>query len=139
MILVDTNVLMYAVGAEHPNKATANQFLRRVAAGEVDATIDAEVLQEIIHRYRALNRWPDGQKVYVLARKLFPETLAITGSVMDYAKGLADEDPSLSARDAVHAAVVATYKLGGICTFDNDFDRIRGCRRVGIQSGTAAS
>ena len=35
-------------------------------------------------------------------------------------------------RDAVHAAVVAIYKLEGICTFDRDFDRIRDCRRVGL-------
>ena len=132
MILVDTNILMYVVGAEHPNKAPANQFLRRVAAGEIEATVDAEVLQEIMHRYRHLNRWADGQKVFELTRKLFPEVLAVTGAVMDYAKRLADEDASISARDAVHAAVVATYKLEGICTFDLDFDRIRGCRRVGL-------
>ena len=132
MILVDSNVLMYASGAEHPNKHLALRFLNRVAAGELEATVDAELLQEIIHRYRALNRWPDGQQVYTLARSMFPEVLAITGAVMDYAKQLADEDPGVSARDAVHAAVVAIYKLEGICTFDRDFDRIRDCRRVGL-------
>lgn len=132
MILVDANVLMYAAGAEHPNKAPALGFLKRVAAGEIEATVDAELLQEIIHRYRALNRWSDGQQVYTLARGLFPQVLAITGAVMDYAKQLADEDPQISARDAVHAAVVEIYRLEGICTFDRDFDRIRGCRRVGL-------
>lgn len=132
MMLVDANVLMYAAGAEHPNKAPAMSFLRRVANEEVEATVDAEVLQEIIHRYRALNRWPDGQKVFALARKLFPEVLSITGAVMDQAKQLADGDLTISARDAVHAAVVSSYQLEGICTFDKDFDRIPGCRRVGI-------
>ena len=130
MILVDSNVLMYSAGAEHPNKAPAVQFLKRVAAGETEATVDAEVLQEIIHRYRALNRWDEGRKVYEVARGLFPEVLAITGVVMDRAKQLVDEDSTVSARDAVHAAVVAVYRLEGICTFDGDFDRIRGCVRV---------
>jgi predicted nucleic acid-binding protein len=51
---------------------------------------------------------------------------------MDYAAKLADRDPGISARDGVHAAVMAVYKLEGICTFDGDFDRIPGCRRVGI-------
>ena len=134
MMLVDANVLMYAAGTEHANKATALEFLRRVANEEVEATVDAEVLQEIIHRYRALRRWPDGQKVFALARRLFPDVLAITGSVMDQAKLLADGDANLSARDAIHAAVVRAYKLEGICTFDKDFDRIPGCRRVGIGS-----
>ena len=133
MILVDANVLMYAAGAGHPNKAPAMGFLKRVAQGQVEATVDAEVLQEIIHRYRALHRWHDGQKVFTLARGLFPEVLSITGAVMDRAKQLADEDPTVSARDAVHAAVVVTYQLEGICTFDQHFDRIRGCRRVEIE------
>jgi predicted nucleic acid-binding protein len=70
--------------------------------------------------------------VFTLARKLFPEVLAITGAVMDRARELADEDFGVSARDAVHAAVVAVYGLEGICTFDADFDRIRGCRRLGL-------
>jgi predicted nucleic acid-binding protein len=132
MILVDSNVLMYSSGAPHPNKRPALDFLERVAVGEIEAAVDAEVLQEIIHRYRALRRWSEGQQVYALARKLFPEVLAITGGVMDGAKPLADEDATISARDAVHAAVVATYRLDGIYTFDSDFDRIRGCRRVAL-------
>ena len=132
MILVDSNVLMYAAGTDHPNKAAAVDFLERVAAGEVSATVDAEALQEIIHRYRSLNRWAEGRRVYSLARSLFPEVLAVNGKVMDRAKELVDDDISLSARDALHAAVVNIYKLDGICTFDRDFDRIRGCRRVGI-------
>ena len=41
MILVDSNVLMYASGAEHRNKHLALRFLNRVAAGEVEATVDA--------------------------------------------------------------------------------------------------
>lgn len=133
MILVDSNVLMYASGAEHPNKAPSVAFLKRVAAGQLEATIDAEVLQEVIHRYRALHRWPEGRRVYELARRLFPDVLAITGEVIDYAKQLADADDRISARDSVHAAVVAEYKLEGICTFDTDFDRIRGCRRIRVR------
>jgi predicted nucleic acid-binding protein len=129
MILVDTNVLMYANGAEHPNKHLALHFLQQVAAGDVEATVDAQVLQEIIHRYRALRRWREGRRVYELARTLFPEVVAITGLVMDHAKRLADAYPDLSARDAVHAGVVIAYGLEGIYTFDRDFERIRECRR----------
>jgi predicted nucleic acid-binding protein len=51
---------------------------------------------------------------------------------MDMAKGLLDADPTISSRDAVHAAVVSADKLYGICTFDRDFDRIPGCRRIRI-------
>ena len=130
MMLVDTNVLMYASGAEHPNKALATAFLRRVATGDVSATLDAEVLQEVIHRYRALRRWEEGRKVYSLARTLFPDVLAITGSVVDGARTLVDQIDGLTARDAIHASVVSVYNLEGICTFDCDFDRIPGCKRI---------
>ncbi|MBK9167711.1 MAG: type II toxin-antitoxin system VapC family toxin [Bryobacterales bacterium] len=130
MILTDANVLMYAAGAAHPNKAPAVAFLDRVANNQVTATVDAEVLQEILHRYRALNRWADGQLVFDFARRLFPEVLSITGEVMDRARVILETDPTLTARDAVHAAVVAVYKLERICSFDRDFDRIAGCNRI---------
>lgn len=130
MILVDSNILMYAAGGDHPNKKPALRFLDRVAGGEVDAVIDTEVLQEILHWYLSLKRWAEGQRVYDLARMLFPDVLPVTGEVMDRAKLLADKDSTVSARDAVHAAVVAAYGLDGICTFDRDSDRIRGCKRV---------
>ena len=38
---------MYAGGSSHPNKAPSLAFLERVALGELDACMDAEVLQEI--------------------------------------------------------------------------------------------
>lgn len=130
MILVDANVLMYASGAEHPNKEAAIVFLQKVAAGKVDAAIDAEVLQEVIHRYTSLRLWEEGRKVYAVPRSLFPEVLAVTGLVMDQAKVLVDQLGFVSARDAVHAAVVVVNDLDGICSFDSDFDRIPGCKRI---------
>ncbi len=130
MILVDSNILMYAVGAPHPQKQPALDFLEKVANGEIDAAIDAEALQEILHRYRSLNRWTEGQRVYVLARSLFSDILPITGELLEHAKELMDAYPALSARDAIHAAVVRFYKLNSICSFDRDFDGIKGCARI---------
>jgi predicted nucleic acid-binding protein len=63
VILLDTNLFMYAAGADHPNKAPAGRYLDRVASGEVETAIDAETLQEILHRYRAIRRWEDGRQV----------------------------------------------------------------------------
>ena len=130
MMLVDANVLMYAGGAEHPNKAIAEQFLLRVAENQIDATIDAEVLQEILHRYISTRRWALGKRVYSVARSLFPEVLPLTAAVMDQARDFVTAHPNLSARDAVHAAVVRVYNLEGICTFDRDFDHIPTVTRI---------
>ncbi len=130
MILLDANVLMYAAGADHPNKEPSIRFLERVAQGEVEAVLDTESLQEILHRYRALGRWAEGRRVYDLARQLIPEILPITAPVVDQARELMDSHERLSARDAIHAAVVFTYRLEAICSFDRDFDAVRGLRRI---------
>lgn len=130
MILIDSNVLMYAGGAEHPNKARSLALLRKVADSSLAAVLDAEVLQEIIHRYRALNRWEDGRRLYELARSLFSEDLPVAGEVMDQAKELVTAIAHLSVRDAVHAAVVLVNSLEGICSSDSDFDRIPDIARI---------
>jgi uncharacterized protein len=130
LILLDANVLMYAVGTEHPHKQPSAQLLERIASGQVDAAIDAETLQELLHRYRALDRWPDARSVYGLTRRLFPTVLPITGETVDAAQQLMDRYRSLMARDAIHAAAVQVNDLAAICTYDRDFDVIDGLPRI---------
>lgn len=130
MILVDANILMYAAGADHPNKKPSIGFLERVVRGEIEAVIDAETPQEILHRYRALRRWDDGKAVYDLARQIFTEVLPITADVLDRARSLLDRYPNLMARDGLHAAVVEVHGLAGLCSFDKDFDQIDSIRRI---------
>ena len=129
MILVDANVIMYAAGAEHPHKRPSVALLDRVARGEVEATIDAEVLQEILHRYRAIGRWEDGRRVYDLARQLFRSVVPVTADVLDRARRILDTDRRIMARDALHAAVVMAEGLEAVCSWDRDFDRIKGIVR----------
>ena len=108
MILLDANVVMYAAGADHPNKEPSVRFLERGARGEVEGALDAQSLQEILHRYRALGRWAEGRRVYDLARRLFPEILPITTPLVDRARRL----------------------LEAICSYDTEFDAVRGLRRI---------
>lgn len=56
MIFVDSNVPMYLVGAAHPHKVDAQHLLERCIADPQLLVTDAEVLQEILHRYVALDR-----------------------------------------------------------------------------------
>jgi hypothetical protein len=130
LILIDANIFMYAAGAEHPHKAPSVALLRRVALGETEAAVDAEVLQEILHRYRAIRRWQDGRQVYALARRIVPLVLAITDQIVDRARDLLDEDPRLSARDALHAAVALDRDIDAICSYDRDLDQVVGLRRI---------
>ena len=101
MILIDTNIIMYAAGAAHPHKRPSVQLLEQVARGDLEAIIDAETLQEILHRYRSIKRWTDGRKVYDLARQIFPEVIPVTSEVLDHARQLLDANAGLMARDAL--------------------------------------
>jgi len=130
LILIDANIFMYAVGAAHPNKPPSIDYLRRVANGEIDAATDAEVLQEILHRYRAICRWDDGTRVYDLAKSLVPKVLPITSDTVDRARSLMETDSDLGARDAIHAAVALVNGCTAICSYHRAFDRIVGLGRV---------
>ncbi|MEX0691332.1 MAG: type II toxin-antitoxin system VapC family toxin [Gemmatimonadales bacterium] len=129
MILVDANVLMYAAGAAHPHKAASVHLLRRVASGDLEAALDAEVLQEVLHRYRALGRWAEGRRVFDQARVIFPVVFPITVTELDRARALLDRYAAVMARDALHAAVVMEQGLEAICSFDRDFDQLAGITR----------
>lgn len=130
MILIDTNVFLYAVGAAHPLKERSLDWLDRVAGGEIDAAVDAEVLQEILNRYRAIGRWNEGRVAYDLVRRVVPLVLPVTAPILDDARGLLDRYPKLAARDALHAAVCRLHRAESIASFDADLDGISGVHRV---------
>lgn len=129
MILIDSNVLMYAAGAPHPHKGPSLALLERIAGGEVEAAVDAEALQEILHRYRAIDEWARGRHVYDLARRVFPSVIPVDAHVLDRARELMDAHADLQARDAVHAAVVLHHDMEALCSYDRDFDRVPGIVR----------
>jgi predicted nucleic acid-binding protein len=130
VILVDANVLMYATGAPHPHKDASAALIMAIGRRDVAAATDAEVLQEILHRYRALKRWQEGRMVYDDSRRLFPDVIPVTGEITDHARRLLDEVGTLTPRDAIHAAIVLDHRLDAICSYDRDFDRIPGLRRI---------
>lgn len=129
MLLIDSNILMYAAGADHPYKNPSVAFLRRLARGDLEAAIDVEVLQEILHRYRAIDRWAEGRQVYDRARRIVGVVIPVTAEATDAARSLLDRYQRLTARDALHAAIVELHGLEGIVSYDRDFDAVDGLMR----------
>jgi predicted nucleic acid-binding protein len=130
LIFVDSNVPMYLVGAEHPNKHTSRRLLERaIADGETLAT-DAEVLQEILHRYVAIGRrdaiGPAFDALLGVVDVVHPIELADVRR----SRRLLETVPTLSARDALHVAVMQRRDINRILTFDVGFDAITGIVRV---------
>ncbi len=48
-VFLDTNVFLYAAGRAHPERDACASVLRRVADGSLDATVNTEVIQEILY------------------------------------------------------------------------------------------
>jgi len=123
---------MYVAGAEHPNREPARLFLARVQAGEVEGCTSTEVLQEILYRYSALRRLDLAREVYDLFVQICPVVLDVTLADTDQARDLLLDVAGISARDAVHAAVMLNHGVEWIATFDSGFDHVRGIRRFDL-------
>jgi predicted nucleic acid-binding protein len=121
MIFLDSNIPMYLVGAAHPHKIDARRILEQsIAAGERLAT-DAEVLQEIIHRYVAINRRDAVQPAFEVILKIADQVYPIEQEDTERAKNIVLGYTSLSARDALHIAVMERYGISTILTFDRAY------------------
>ena len=112
---------MYLVGAAHPHKEEVQIILERLIAQGERLVTDAEVLQEILHRYTAIHRQeaigPGIQAILEIADEVMPIEPA-------------DVELTISARDAVHIAVMERYGIRSILSFDSDFDRWPGLHRL---------
>lgn len=130
MIFVDANVPMYLVGAPHPHKIGAARLVERaIVAGERLVT-DAEVFQEILHRYVAIERREAIQDAVDALAGVVDEVFPIDQSLVEAAKALVLAYRGLSARDAIHASVMHTHGVSRILSFDAGYDSLPGFVRI---------
>ena len=129
MIFVDSNIPMYLIGAEHANKAVARRLLEdAIADGEVLCT-DAEVLQEILHRYVAIRRPDDIDPALEVLATVVDVVYPIEEADVQRARRILRRVAGLSARDAVHLAVMQRHDVDEVLSFDTAFDGLSGIRR----------
>ena len=131
MILIDSNVPMYLVGAAHPHKSDAQRLLERLALDNRRLVSDAQVLQEILHRYVAIGRRDAVQPAFEALLSVVDDVLPVTSETLQRARDLVLGSAQLSARDAVHVAVMQQYDVEEILSFDRGFDGVPGVRRLG--------
>jgi predicted nucleic acid-binding protein len=129
VIFVDSNVPMYLVGAEHANKAVARRLVESAIEAGGRLVTDAEVLQEILHRYVAIDRRDAIEAASSAILGIVDEVFPIDRSDVDRARRIVLTS-RLSARDAVHMAVMQRYGVSRILTFDRAFDGVPGVSRL---------
>ncbi|HEV2468231.1 MAG TPA: type II toxin-antitoxin system VapC family toxin [Candidatus Sulfotelmatobacter sp.] len=130
MILVDSNIPMYLVGAPHPHKVDAQRWVEKLLSERQRLVTDAEVLQEILHRYVALNRLDAIQPAFDSLLGVVDEVLSIDHAILERAKRIIFGHVRISARDAIHVAVMEQYRIDRIFTFDSGFDGFPGITRL---------
>lgn len=122
---------MYVVGAAHVNKARSSVLLEEaIAAGERLVT-DAEVLQEILHRYVAIDRLDAIQPAFDALLGVVDEVYSVEAADVISAKDVLHGAYGLSARDSLHIAIMNRHRVTRIMSFDVDFDRYPGIARIG--------
>ena len=121
MIFIDSNIPMYLVGAHHPNKTRARELLDENFDTNECLVSDVEVLQEILHRYTAIDRRDAVQPAFDVLTSIVDELFPLDTEDLERAKRIV-LTTSLSARDSLHLAVMRHHGVDRILTFDADFD-----------------
>jgi predicted nucleic acid-binding protein len=130
VILVDSNIPMYLVGAPHAHKADAQRLLEKFISEQQRLVTDAEVLQEILHRYVAIQRRDAIQPAFDALLGFTDEVLPVDRGAVERAKEIVLAYAGLSARDAVHLAVMEHNGIDRILSFDSGFDEFPGITRL---------
>jgi len=130
VILIDSNIPMYLVGAPHAHKTDAQRLLEKLVSDRQRLVTDAEVLQEILHRYVAINRRAAIQPAFDALLRLVDQVLPIDEAVVEGAKQIVLGYTQMSARDAVHLAVMRQHGIDRILSFDSGFDGFPGIARL---------
>ena len=130
MIFIDSNVPMYLVGAQHPNKTRAVQLVAELIRNGERLVTDIEVYQEILHRYTAIRRTDAIDAAFRSLDAIVDEVFAFGMPEIRAARTIIDSVDGVSARDALHVAIMRSNRVERILSFDRGFDAIPGIERV---------
>ena len=121
---------MYLIGGPHAHNGEVQIPLQRLIASGQRLVTDAEVLQEILHRYTAIGRREAIGPAFQIVLDLVDDVFAIERADVLRAGEIAQNGALLSARDAVHIVVMERHGIRSILSFDGDFDRWPGLKRM---------
>jgi len=130
MVFIDSNVPMYLLGTDHPNKDQSRKILETLVAARRRLVTSAEVLQEICHGYCAINRREYIQKAFDAIQGIVDQIFPITREDVERSKTILLGYHELSARDALHVALMQNLGIQEIFSFDSDFDRFPWINRI---------
>lgn len=129
-VFLDANIFLYAVGADGPHKEPCRKVLLAIGKGTLDAVTSSEVLQEVLHVRSRRVDLKDGVQAARAAAAIVAEVLPVTGEDVLSACRLIERHPQLTARDAIHVAVMKASHIQTLISVDKDFDSLKDIKRV---------
>ena len=129
MILLDTTVLVYAVGSDHPLQAPCRGIIEAVAQGRLAATATVETIQEFAHvRARRMDRTDAASLASNFTRLLAP-LVVVDDDDLRAGLDLWRTSEQVGAFDAVLAATVMRRPhLSALVSADRGFGSVSGLR-----------
>jgi predicted nucleic acid-binding protein len=129
LIVLDTTVLVYAVGGAHPLREPSQRLIKVVREHGVAVTTTAHVIEEFVHvRTRRFGRAKAAATGRDYAALLAP-LLAVAADDVDHGLGLYERHERLGSFDAVLAAT--TLRAGHtLVSADRAFADVPGLRHV---------
>lgn len=121
---------MYLVGGEHAHKLDAQYMLERLIGERRRLVTSSEVFQELFHRYVSIDRRSRIELAFETLRGIVDDVLPVEEGDVFAAKDLLHTHERLSARDALHVAVMRRHQIADILSFDRGFDAMIGIRRL---------
>jgi len=138
MIVLDTTVLVYAVGSEHPLRAPCRELIDAIAAGRVRATTTVEVLQEFAHvRVRRRDREDAARRTRDYLDLLAP-LLVVGEDDLQEGMRLYVRSERLGAFDAVLAAAASRSSADALVSADAAFAEADVAHVIPDAAGVAA-
>jgi uncharacterized protein len=126
LIILDTTVLVFAVGSEHPLKAPSERVLDAVAGGGIRATTVAGVLEEFASVWARRRTHKDASARARDYLAMLSPLQRVDENDLDEGFRLFERHPRLGSFDAVLAAVALNRDAEALISADRTFGSVSG-------------
>ncbi len=135
MIVLDTTVLVYAVGERHELREPSQQLLRAIGDGALQATSTPEVIQEFVHvRARRRDR-EDASALGTAYCELLAPLMLVDEDDLRMGLALYERRNGLGCFDAVLAAAARRRGAAALVSADRAFAAVPELRHVQLARG----
>jgi uncharacterized protein len=136
LIVLDTTILVYSKGTEHPLREPSRALVEAIAAGIIQATTTPEVIQEFVHIRARRRARHDAAELGRSFAELLSPLLIVAHAHLISGLRLFERHPKLGAFDAVLAASALDNQAEALVSADATFGHVRSLKHV--MPGTAA-